>query len=69
MNEVTKKKEEDNIKVPVTEIQKRWQEAKYLAQSDLLPKHFSGKPANCLIALEYAKTTVLLITGTLARYR
>jgi len=25
-----------------------------LAQSDLLPKHFAGKPANCLIALEYA---------------
>jgi len=36
-------------------IQEKWQEAQYLAQSSLLPKHFTGQPANVLIALEYAK--------------
>ncbi len=53
-NQVALKEENKKI-VPTTEIQKRYQEAQYLAQSDLLPKHFAGKPANCLIALEYAK--------------
>lgn len=35
-------------------IQAKWQEAQYLAQSSLLPKSFTGQPANVLIALEYA---------------
>jgi hypothetical protein len=42
-------------KQELTPIQAKWQEAQYLAQSSLLPKHFHGQPANVLIALEYAK--------------
>ncbi len=53
MSEVTKTEEKPQL--PTTEIQKRWQEAQYLATSDLLPKHFAGKTGNVLVALEYAK--------------
>ena len=47
-------KTEETNKV-LTPIQAKWQEAQYLAQSSLLPKHFINQPANVLIALEYAK--------------
>src|SRR4051812_12736461 len=30
------------------------QMAETLSKSDIIPKEFAGKPANCLIALEYA---------------
>lgn len=45
------KTEEQNL----TPIQAKWQEANYLAQASLLPKHFAGQPANVLVALELAK--------------
>jgi len=52
MSEVTKTEEKPQL--PTTEIQKRWQEAQYLATSDLLPKHFAGKVGN-----EMANCTIL----------
>ncbi len=52
MTELQKSEEKKNQ--VLTPIQQRWQEAQYLAQSNLLPKHFAGNPANVLIALEYA---------------
>jgi len=51
MTELQKTEETKDL----TPIQAKWQEAQYLAQSSLLPKHFTGQPANVLIALEYAK--------------
>lgn len=51
---MTENKELD-IPKELTPIQAKWQEAQYLAQSSLLPKHFASQPANVLIALEYAK--------------
>ena len=51
-NEIQKIEETNKTLTP---IQAKWQEAQYLAQSSLLPKHFVGQPANVLIALEYAK--------------
>jgi hypothetical protein len=49
--------ETKELEIPkeLTPIQAKWQEAQYLAQSSLLPKDFAGKPANVLIALEYAR--------------
>lgn len=49
--------ETKELEIPkeLTPIQSKWQEAQYLAQSSLLPKHFAGQPANVLIALEYAR--------------
>jgi len=52
---MTELQKQEKPAAPVTAIQKQWQTAQYLAQSDLIPKHFAGKPANVLVALEYAE--------------
>ena len=45
----------ETVKPELNAIQSKWQEAQYLAQSDLLPAQFKGRPENVLIAGEIAE--------------
>jgi len=42
-----------------TELEVMKTQASLLAQSQFLPKHYAGKPADCLVAIQWAKRTGL----------